>query len=65
MHGSRRRREETGTKSALPHGAGASRRPYIELGSRRVHLAGYTANPSGAWVAQQARQLAGGLGERS
>src|SRR5213595_3532461 len=23
---------------------------FIELGSRRVHLAGCTANPSGAWV---------------
>lgn len=32
---------------------------FIELGSRRVHLAGCTANPSGAWVAQQARQLGG------
>jgi hypothetical protein len=30
---------------------------FIELGSRRVHLAGCTANPSGAWVAQQARNL--------
>jgi hypothetical protein len=30
---------------------------FIELGSRRVHLAGCTANPSGAWVTQQARQL--------
>jgi hypothetical protein len=27
---------------------------FIELYSRRVHLAGCTANPSGAWVAQQA-----------
>lgn len=36
----------------------------IELDSRRVYLAGCTANPSGAWVAQQARQLAWGLGER-
>jgi putative transposase len=52
-------------QSALPHGAGASRRPYIELGSRRVHLAGCTANPSGAWVTQHARQLAWGLAERS
>ena len=58
MHGSRRRREETGTKSALPHGAGASRRPYIELGTRRVHLAGCTVNPTGAWVTQWARQFA-------
>ena len=29
----------------------------IELGSRRVHLAGITANPDSAWVTQQARQL--------
>jgi putative transposase len=31
---------------------------FIELGSRRVHLAGCTANPTGAWVTQQARQFA-------
>jgi putative transposase len=37
---------------------------FIELGSRRVHLAGCTANPSGAWVTQQARQLAWGFAER-
>ena len=37
---------------------------FIELGSRRVHLAGCTANPSGAWVAQQARQLAWSPEER-
>jgi putative transposase len=30
---------------------------FIELGNRRVHLAGCTANPSGAWVVQQARNL--------
>jgi transposase InsO family protein len=30
---------------------------FIELGSRRVHLAGCTTNPSGAWVLQQARNL--------
>jgi hypothetical protein len=29
---------------------------FIELGSRRVHLAGCTANPDHAWVTQQARQ---------
>jgi hypothetical protein len=29
----------------------------IELGSRRVHLAGCTTNPTGAWVTQQARNL--------
>jgi putative transposase len=38
---------------------------FIELESRRVHLASCTANPSGAWVTQQARQLAWGLAERS
>jgi putative transposase len=30
---------------------------FIELESRRVHLAGCTTNPSGAWVTQQARNL--------
>ncbi len=30
---------------------------FIELGSRRVHLAGCTANPTGEWVTQQARQF--------
>jgi transposase InsO family protein len=30
---------------------------FIELGSRRVHLAGCTPNPTSAWVTQQARQL--------
>ena len=35
-------------------------------GSRRVHLAGCTANPSGAWVVQQARNLSfTGLLERT
>jgi hypothetical protein len=24
---------------------------FVELGRRRVHLAGVTANPNGAWVA--------------
>src|SRR5438876_7710012 len=30
---------------------------FIELESRRVHLAGCTTNPTGAWVTQQARNL--------
>jgi putative transposase len=37
---------------------------FIELGSRRVHLAGCTANPTGAWVTQQARKCAWTLQER-
>ena len=38
---------------------------FIELGSRRVHLAGCTANPTGPWVTQQARQFAWTLQERA
>ncbi|MBA3736253.1 MAG: hypothetical protein H0W90_13850 [Actinobacteria bacterium] len=39
---------------------------HFERGSRRVHLAGCTTNPTGAWVIQQAvaierRDLLGGL----
>jgi hypothetical protein len=30
---------------------------FIELATRRVHLAGITTNPSGGWVTQQARNL--------
>jgi putative transposase len=37
---------------------------FIELDTRRVHLAGVTAKPSGAWVAQQARNLLLVLGEQ-
>ena len=35
---------------------------FIELDTRRVHLAGVTANPDGAWVTQQARNLLLGWG---
>ena len=51
-------------QSALPHGAGASRRPYISLESRRVEFVACTANPTGAWVAQQARNLLMAIDDR-
>lgn len=35
---------------------------FIEHGTRRLHLAGVTANPTGAWVTQVARNLAYDLG---
>jgi hypothetical protein len=45
------------------------RRPYvlfsIELDSRRVYVTGVTANPIGAWVVQQARNLGMVLAERT
>jgi putative transposase len=37
---------------------------FIELGSRRVHFAGCTANPTGPWVTQQGRQFAWTLQEQ-
>jgi transposase InsO family protein len=37
---------------------------FIEHGTRRLHVAGITAHPDGAWTAQQARNLAMSLGER-
>ena len=37
---------------------------FIELATRRVHLAGATAYPNAGWVTQQARQLAWSLPDR-
>jgi len=37
---------------------------FLELGTRRVHLAGCAAKPDGGWAVQQARQFAWSLCER-
>jgi hypothetical protein len=37
---------------------------FIEIGSRRVHIAGCTRHPDGTWVTQQARQVAWTFVER-
>jgi putative transposase len=36
---------------------------FIEIGTRRIHFAGCTAQPTSAWVTQQARQLTWAISE--
>ena len=48
----------------MPHGAGASRRPYISIGTRRVEYLACTSSPNAASIAQQARNLLMDLDDR-
>ena len=51
--------------SAEPLALGVYALIVIEHGTRRVHLAGITVNPDGAWTTQAARNFPMNLGQRS
>ena len=60
------RRDPRGGLPARRHRAAEEtvRPGVIEHGTRRMHLGGVTANPTGEWTVQQARNLALSFGER-